>query len=102
VIAFEDLTRARELLGLPVKASLPEIRASYKQKLKEVHPDKRPVSEAAEADEETRRLVRAYEILMTYVAQYPYSFSEKQYKEVRRQDPTWAVTRFWDKPGEET
>ncbi len=95
MISFNDVEQARRRLGLPIEASLPEIKTAYKERLKETHPDKRPRAETAEAEAETDRLIKAYEVLMTYIAQYPYSFDKEQYKKVRRRDPTWAVTRFW-------
>ncbi|MBW1711274.1 MAG: J domain-containing protein [Deltaproteobacteria bacterium] len=95
MISYDDVEKARKVLGLPKEVSLAEIKAAYKKRLKEVHPDKRPQTEAARAEEETDHVVKAYETLMTYIAQYPYSFSKEQFKRVRRRDPTWAVTRFW-------
>ena len=96
MISFKDIEKARLALGLAEEASLTEIKAAYKRRLKEVHPDHRPLAEAAEAGQETDRLVKAYETLMTYVAQYPYAFDQEQFKKVRRRDPTWAVVRFWE------
>lgn len=95
MISYEDIEQARRTLGLPLEACLSDIKTAYKQRLKETHPDKRPRSETAEAEAETEGLIWAYETIMAYVAQYPYSFDHEQYKKVRRRDPTWAVTRFW-------
>lgn len=96
MLSFDDLNKARGILGLADEASLDEIKTAFKERIKEVHPDRRPADETAAAEEEADQLIWAYEVLLAYTSQYPFSFSEEQFKKVRRRDPPWAVSRFWE------
>jgi hypothetical protein len=61
---FAILDRARKTLRLPEKASLGEIKASYRKLILTHHPDRNPGSPRAE--EQCKDVVNAYEILKTY------------------------------------
>ena len=73
---FEEIDRARELLGLREFASLKEITRAYRKKAFLYHPDKSG-NQSAEGEEEMKKLNQAYKLLSEYVAQYKYSFTEQ-------------------------
>lgn len=80
---FEEIDKARRLLGLAEFASLKEIKQAYRKKAFLYHPDKSR-SQDAEAEEVMKRLNQAYKLLRDYVTQYKYSFTEE---DVRRAYP---------------
>ncbi len=61
---FAMVDRARKTLGLPEKASLDEIKASYRNLLLSHHPDRNPDSPRAE--EQCKEVIEAYKILVAY------------------------------------
>ena len=61
----EELDAARQLLGLGESPGPAEIKASYRQALQEVHPDRNPDADAAERMKE---LVAAHELLAEYAS----------------------------------
>jgi len=80
---FEEIDKARRLLGLAEFASLKEIKQAYRKKAFLYHPDKSR-SQDAEAEGVMKRLNQAYKLLREYVAQYKYCFTEQ---DVRRAYP---------------
>lgn len=80
---FEEIDKARRLLGLGEFASLKDIKRAYRKRAFLYHPDKSS-SQSAEGEEMMKRLNRAYKLLREYVAQYKYSFTEE---DVRRAYP---------------
>ena len=91
-ISFEEVEEARIILGLEEEATLGEIKEAYRRLTRRYHPDlcreRREVCE-----EQIRKLNWAYEVLMSYVEGYRYSFRRE---DVRRNDPYRAVRRFYD------
>lgn len=93
---YSDLVKAKELLGLPEQASLPEIKASYRKLLHRWHPDT-CCGDKEECSEMTRRITAAYKIIVSYCNQYRYSFTEEA---LRQFDPEsdWWEERFGADP----
>lgn len=97
---YQELDEARRILGLGLSATLAEIKAAYRDRIKKSHPDAQaahgPAPQGFEAAAEAAELIRAYRLLLNYVDNYPFSFTKDQFKRVLRQDPTWAVARFFE------
>ena len=72
---FEEIDRARRLLGLGERATLKEIKRAYRQKAFQYHPDTRASSSSDE--HMIRDLNWAYKVLLDYCANYSYSFTEE-------------------------
>ena len=73
---FEEIDKARRLLGLGDKATLKEIKHAYRKMAFHYHPDrKRWVGD--EEDDMMKQLNWAYKLLLDYVANYSYSFIEE-------------------------
>lgn len=91
---FDELTKAINVLGLTERVSMKEIKARHRALVKEHHPD------AGGDDLERIRLVNeAYGVIMEYVTDYRFSFSEEEFyrqnpeERLRRQfegDPLWG------------
>lgn len=67
---FEVVDEARKTLGLPERASVEEIKASYRKLSLAHHPDRNPADPGAE--ERFRNVARAYEILRSYCEHNPW------------------------------
>ncbi|MFO8143753.1 MAG: DnaJ domain-containing protein [Dehalococcoidales bacterium] len=89
--SFEDIDRARKILGLGATATLAEIKAAYRELAQRYHPDR-----SGELGDQARmrELNRAYELLEDYCSKYKYAFGES---EVARVYPKEAYFRWWRK-----
>jgi DnaJ-class molecular chaperone len=90
------IAEAKELLRLPERATMAEIKANYRQLLRQWHPD---ISggEPAECNEMTQKTAIAYKLILLYCSQYRYSFSEEDIKE-NASDEEWWAKRFGQDP----
>lgn len=87
---FEEIDKARKLLGLGELDSLDEIKSAYRRLAHRYHTD---LSGGGEGCEETmRKLNWAYELLEDYCSRYKYGFGEK---EVARAYPQEAYFKWW-------
>ncbi|RMG80545.1 MAG: molecular chaperone DnaJ [Bacteroidetes bacterium] len=93
---YSDLKWALEVLGITL--NFKKIKDKYKKLIKENHPDLNKGKEK-EAQENTARINRAFEILSEYHDNYKMDFSEdefyKQYpealmKRMLKNDPFWG------------
>jgi len=88
---FEEIDKARRLLGLPQEVTLSEIKDTYRRKAKKYHPDKQRPGKRKELSQKMTQINKAYKILMDYVEEYRFCFSEE---EVKRNDPDRDIRRF--------
>jgi hypothetical protein len=63
LIAFDVIQDYYQTLGIPLNASVEEVKKAYRRKAKELHPDLNP---AADAKERFIELSKAYEFLLFY------------------------------------
>ncbi len=71
---FEEIDRARKLLGLGETARLKDIKRAYREKAFQYHPDQ---GGREQGEEMMKQLNWAYKQLMEYCANYSYSFEEQ-------------------------
>ncbi len=93
---YQNLTEAREVLGIPEKATLKTIKAQYRTLLKQWHPDTCP-DEKEKCHEMTRKLVAAYMEIMTYCEQYKISFAREDMGDYLSPEEWW-YERFGNDP----
>jgi DnaJ-class molecular chaperone len=74
--AFKEIDKARRLLGLGEKATLKEIKQAYRKMAFRSHPDRKGQA-GNEKDDMMKQLNWAYKLLLDYVANYSYSFTEE-------------------------
>ncbi|MDX1296084.1 MAG: J domain-containing protein [Sulfurimonadaceae bacterium] len=91
--SFEQLMKAKTLLGLHDKATLPEIKIRYKNLMKKWHPDKH-ADNVDEANQMSMKINEAYEIVMHYVGNYEYRFDEEFLKDTTISPQEWWEKRF--------
>ena len=87
----DDLKEAMELLAIPEKASIAEIRKIYKDLLFKWHPDTCKEDKKI-CEEKTRNIQESYKIILAYCEQFPISFSQEDVDKIRPQE---AAFRFW-------
>lgn len=93
-MTYQEVKEALQVFGLADRASLGEIKSRHRRLVKAHHPD------AGKGDDEAIRQVNAaYRLLLDYVAEYRYAFTEEEFYEqnaeerLRRQfmdDPLWG------------
>jgi len=76
VASFEDIDKARRLLGLGEFASLKDIKRAYRKKAFVYHPDKSP-GQNDQGEQMMKNINQAYKLLMEYCSRYEYSFKEE-------------------------
>ena len=74
--SYEEIDKARRLLGLSEFASLEDIKKTYRKKSFLYHPD-RSDRENVQDEEMMKRLNQSYKVLLDYCSQYKYSFKEE-------------------------
>ncbi|MFH1415397.1 MAG: J domain-containing protein [Elusimicrobiota bacterium] len=78
---YEKMDIARKLLGLEEKATLKEIRDSYRRLSSKYHPDRCGENKKHEYEEMFKEINNAYGMIMDYCAGYKYSFLKKSVEE---------------------
>jgi DnaJ-class molecular chaperone len=95
-IKFKDIIEAKELLNLPERASMEEIKSNYRELIGQWHPDKCHESDE-KCNEMTRKIIAAYDIIIAYCNQYHYSFSKEEIKRYLSNEEWW-FERFGNDP----
>ena len=93
---YQEITGARNLLGLEETASMKEIKAGYRKLMVKWHPDK-CVENRDKCAEMTKRIISAYNTIQNYCREYRYSFSRETVKRHLSPDQWWNE-RFGDDP----
>ena len=91
--SFEEVMKAKTLLGLRDSASLPEIKARYKNLMHKWHPDKH-LDEIETATRMSSEIIDAYKIILEYVKEYEYRFDEEYIKKRSVSPQEWWDTHF--------
>ena len=91
-ITFKEIDTARKTLELEEEASLEEIKRAYRRLSKKYHPDYCR-QQKVHCEEVIKKINWAYEIIMAYIRSYRYSFRKE---EVQRNDPHYAIGRFYE------
>ena len=91
--SFEQLIKAKTLLGLRETATLKEIKLSYKNLMKKWHPDKHK-DDSTKATTMSIQINEAYEIVLEYCTHYEYDFSEEKIKKLHLTPAEWWHDKF--------
>lgn len=91
---YREITDAREVLGLPERATLKQIKSHYRMLLEKWHPD-RSGDDTEKCQEMTRRIILAYRTIVDYCSDYQYSFEEDEIKK-NLSPEDWLIERFGD------
>ena len=91
-IKYKDIIEAKDLLNLPERASMEEIKSHYRELISQWHPDKSNESDET-CNEMTRKIIAAYDTIIAYCNQYRYCFSPEEIKKYLS-DEEWWFERF--------
>jgi len=76
-MTYKELCLAREVFGLGERATLQEVKTRHRELVKRHHPDA-----GADGDPvQIRKINTAYQVLVEYLTQYRFSFSEDEFYE---------------------
>lgn len=89
---YRKIKEARTILELPEKATMAEIKTSYRSLIRKWHPD-RCKKTKAECTEMTTRIITAYRIIYDYCKHYKFSFAKEEIRNYIS-DQEWWVERF--------
>ena len=70
-IKYQDIIEAKELLNLPERVSMEEIKSNYRKLISRWHPDKCKENNE-KCNEMTQKIVAAYNIIIRYCNQYSF------------------------------
>jgi DnaJ-class molecular chaperone len=93
---YEEITKARQILGLYEFATLKDIKTRYKELLKEWHPDLCKENEEIYKGK-TIEIINAFKTIMEYCENYKFSFSEQEIEKYISADEFWEK-RFGSDP----
>ena len=74
---FEQVSEARQLLGLSETATLRQVKSAYNRLANRYHPDKCKGPDKVKCEEMMKKVNKAYELVMKYFADYSYSFRQE-------------------------
>ncbi|MDF1874673.1 J domain-containing protein [Sulfurimonas sp. SAG-AH-194-I05] len=94
--SFEQLIKAKTLLGLRETSTLKEIKLSYKNLMKKWHPDKHK-DNVAKATKMSMLINEAYEIIVHYCNNYEYNFNEEKIKRSHFTPAEWWNDKFGER-----
>ena len=93
---YQKITEARKLLELPERATMEEIKSNYRKLVNKWHPD-RCSENSDQCNEMTKKIIAAYNTIITYCNQYKFSFAEEEIKNYLSVEEWW-FERFGNDP----
>jgi DnaJ-class molecular chaperone len=96
MVKVNEVLAARDLLELPERATLKEIKAGYRRLLRQWHPDTCD-GDQHHCAEMTRKVVAAYASLVEYCGEYQYNLSEEEVGRYSTGEEWWFA-RFGNQP----
>ena len=77
---FRQIDAARKLLGLDEEVSIEEIKDAFRSLSLQYHPDRCKDKDKKHCEEMSKRINQAKDIILSYCANYRYSFKERDIK----------------------
>ena len=94
---FEEINKARKILGLDEEATIYEIKERYYEFSKKYHPDRSSQENKEENEKKFKQINWAYDIVMNYVALFRVSFKEQDVKKMSMDKYTYKhLKQFYD------
>ncbi len=86
---YQKIIKAREILGTPEKASMKDIKTSFRKHIMKWHPDKAGEGDEDMYREKSQEIIWAYNVLMDYCREYLISFSKESIKRYMPEEEFW-------------
>jgi len=97
MISFKQVDEARKILGLEEEASIEEIKDAFRNLALKYHPDKCKEKDKKHCEEIFKKINQARDIILSYCANYQYSFKEKEVKKNTMSKEEYGhLKRFYD------
>jgi len=97
MINFKQIDEARKILGLDEEASIEEIKDAFRNLALKYHPDRCKDQDKKHCEEMFKKINQAKEIILSYCANYKYSFKEKDVKKQTMDKQLYEhLKRFYD------
>ena len=100
-MSWQEIEKARVILGLDSKASLEDIRKAYHQLALRYHPDSYAAGEREYCHNKMAEITEAYKCIVQYVSQFEVPLGRT---ELRRYGPDRDMQRFhgvWEEESDE-
>jgi len=91
--SFDELIKAKTLLGLHEKATLSEVKFRYKNLMQQWHPDKHPENNK-QATQMSAHINNAYKIVLEYIKTYEFPFDEEHLRDATLTPEEWWHRKF--------
>jgi len=92
-VSYDDLIKAKTLLGLHEKATLSEIKFRYKNLMQQWHPDKHP-NNIQQATQMSAQINEAYKNILEYIKNFEFPFDEDNLREKSMSPEEWWHRKF--------
>ncbi len=97
MINFKQIDEARRMLGLDEEASIEEIKEVFRVLILKYHPDRCKQKDKKHCEEMCKKINHARDIILSYCANYRYSFREKEVKKNAMSKEEYVhLKRFYD------
>ena len=93
---YQKITAARQVLEIAEEATMAEIKASYRKRIGQWHPD-RCQEDPERCKEMAATIIAAYRTLVSFCDQYRFSFRREEVHKYLS-DREWWADRFGDDP----
>ena len=93
---FDEITEARNILGVPEQATLKEIKNRYRDLVRKWHPD-RCGQDQKKCVEMTAKINTAYAVITEYCENYRFSMAREEVNKYLSREEWW-LDRFGDDP----
>ena len=93
---FQKISDAREILELPERATIAEIKANFKRLLNQWHPNKCS-DDIERCNEMTGKITAAHKTVIEYCNRYSYSFSVEEVANYLSEEELW-MEQFGNEP----
>lgn len=94
---FKEIDEARRILGLDKEASMEEIKGAFRDLALKFHPDRCEDKDKKCCEEMFKKVNHAKDIIVSYCANYRFSFAEKEVKKNTMSKAEYDhLKRFYD------
>jgi len=95
LIEFDDIEKAKNILGIGDTASIKTLRSYYIDLVKSNHPDKFPDGNKEKYEERIKEINNSYKLLMDYCENYEISFKMEDFIKTKKDSKFDDFMKEW-------